>query len=74
MAGDGRPGERLVALLDKQGGRVASRGPAICLAAGGMPWRHRDPFDRLLAATAIHYDVPLIAADVAFDGIVQRIR
>jgi PIN domain nuclease of toxin-antitoxin system len=34
---------------------------------------HRDPFDRLLAATAMHYNLPLVSADVVFDGIVTRL-
>jgi PIN domain nuclease of toxin-antitoxin system len=65
--------DRLVALLTQQGGRVAALEPAICLFGGVMDWQHRDPFDRLLAATALHYDQPLISADAIFDGIVPRI-
>jgi hypothetical protein len=33
----------------------------------------RDPFDRLLAATAMHYNLPLVSADTVFDGIVRRL-
>jgi PIN domain nuclease of toxin-antitoxin system len=64
---------QLPALLDRQGGLVAGFGPAICVAAGMMAWTHRDPFDRLLAATAMHYNLPLVSADVVFDGIVMRL-
>jgi PIN domain nuclease of toxin-antitoxin system len=32
-----------------------------------MPFHHRDPFDRLLAAQALAEDIPLVSADVAFD-------
>ena len=46
---------------------------SICLAAGNMAWDHPDPFDRMLAATALHLGVPIISADVAFDGVVTRI-
>lgn len=60
-------------LLQQQGGSVASLEPAIGLAAGRMIWTHRDPFDRLLAATALHYNLPLISADTAFDGVVTRV-
>ena len=65
--------DRLVSLLEQQGGRVAAMQPAICLSGGMMDWGHRDPFDRLLAATALHYGYPLISADTVFDGIVTRI-
>ena len=64
---------RLPALLAEQGGSVAGLDPAICIAAGMMAWSHRDPFDRLLAATAMHYNLPLVSADSAFDGIVTRL-
>jgi PIN domain nuclease of toxin-antitoxin system len=65
--------ERLPALLDQQGGSIAALDPAICVAAGIMPWAHRDPFDRLLAATAGHYNLPIVSADIVFDGLVTRI-
>jgi hypothetical protein len=35
---------------------------------------HRDPFDRMLAAISIHYNLPLVPADTVFDGIVRRVR
>ena len=64
---------RLAALLGEQGGSVAGFDPSICIAAGMMAWTHRDPFDRLLAATAMHFSLPLVSADTAFDGIVTRL-
>ena len=65
---------RLAALLGEQGGSVAGFDPSICIAAAGMmAWTHRDPFDRLLAATATHFNLPLVSADTAFDGIVSRL-
>jgi PIN domain nuclease of toxin-antitoxin system len=65
--------DRLPTLLDKQGGAVATLDPAVCAAAGAMPWPHRDPFDRLIAATALHLNLPLISADPVFDGLVARL-
>ncbi len=65
--------DQLPALLDAQGGVVAGFKPVICLLAGMMDWSHRDPFDRLLAATARHHALPLLLADSVFDGIVTRI-
>lgn len=64
---------QLTALLAEQGGSVASLDPAIYVAAGTMAWAHRDPFDRLLAATAAHYNLPLVSADSVFDGVVTRL-
>lgn len=65
--------DRLPSLLDDQGGAVAALDASICLTAGLMAWTHRDPFDRLLAATALKRDLPIISADTAFDGLVTRI-
>jgi PIN domain nuclease of toxin-antitoxin system len=38
-----------------------------------MDWDHRDPFDRLILATAQLMNVSLISADTVFDGRVTRI-
>jgi PIN domain nuclease of toxin-antitoxin system len=65
--------DKLVELLSQQGGFIANLEPAICVQAGTMRWLHRDPFDRLLASTALHYNLSLISIDVVFDGIVARI-
>lgn len=34
---------------------------------GGLPFHHRDPFDRLLAAQALDLDIPLISRDRIFN-------
>ena len=65
------PGLREIA--ETQGLGWARVDAEICLLAGTMAWKHRDPFDRLLAATALVYRVPIISADRIFDGIVTRI-
>ncbi|MFP5305750.1 MAG: type II toxin-antitoxin system VapC family toxin [Gammaproteobacteria bacterium] len=64
--------ERLPQLLLKQGGRTATLGAEICLSGATMDWPHRDPFDRLLAATAMHDPLPLISADPVFDTLAGR--
>ncbi len=64
---------QLPSLLQSQGGVVATFGPQTCLEAGMMDWSHRDPFDRLLAATARQSNHLLVSADVVFDGIVTRV-
>jgi PIN domain nuclease of toxin-antitoxin system len=65
--------DQLPSLLGRQGGAVADFTPSICIAAGMLSWPHRDPFDRLLAATALHDKLPLVSADAVFDGIVTRL-
>ncbi|WP_145749665.1 type II toxin-antitoxin system VapC family toxin [Nitrospirillum amazonense] len=64
---------QLPALLEQQGGLVATLEPAISITAGTMDWSHRDPFDRLLAATALHHNLPLVSANTMFDGIITRL-
>jgi PIN domain nuclease of toxin-antitoxin system len=65
--------DRLPAFLEEQGGSVASLDPIVCTTAGSMAWQHRDPFDRLLAATAIRYNLPIVSIDPVFDGLVTRL-
>jgi PIN domain nuclease of toxin-antitoxin system len=36
------------------------------LGVAALPWHHRDPFDRLLVAQAMHEDMALLTADPAF--------
>lgn len=40
---------------------------AIAWEAAGLPWLHRDPFDRLLAATAMVCGADFVTADRAFE-------
>ena len=37
------------------------------LQTAGLPYHHRDPFDRLLIAQAMVLDIPIMTADPAFD-------
>jgi PIN domain nuclease of toxin-antitoxin system len=36
-------------------------------AVAALPFHHRDPFDRLIAAQAMTEGVPVVSADAAFD-------
>jgi PIN domain nuclease of toxin-antitoxin system len=65
--------DALPKLLVEQGGHAARLDPAACTLAGSMAWAHRDPFDRLIAATAILEGLSLVSADTAFDGIAPRV-
>ena len=48
---------RFMRLLDQRGVETARLDAETCLLAGRMEWPHRDPFDRMLAATALRYGV-----------------
>ncbi len=48
--------------------------PLHAIRSGLLPFHHRDPFDRLLAAQSIEMNVPLVSKDAVFDRYgVQRI-
>ena len=64
---------RLRDLAEMQGLTLVNPDTDTCLRAGVMDWSHRDPFDRLLAATALQHRVPIVSADAIFDGVVERI-
>ena len=64
---------QLISLAEAQGLDMATLDAEICAMAGRLDWEHRDPFDRMLAATALHYGIPIISADTIFDGVVSRI-
>lgn len=55
-------------ILEAQGGVPAPFTPEICLRAALRDWSHRDPFDRLLAASATTLSLPLVTRDAAFSG------
>lgn len=45
---------------------VVDTDSAIWLAAARLEWNHRDPADRLIAATALSRGVPVLTKDRAF--------
>jgi PIN domain nuclease of toxin-antitoxin system len=59
---------RLAELGEERGTRIAALTADICLAAT-LDWEHRDPFDRIIAATCIVQRLALVSADPAFDGV-----
>ena len=63
-------------LARDQGVLTAPFSPEVAILAGNMTWSHRDPFDRILAATAILSGATLLSAytwfDTLVDGGVQR--
>jgi PIN domain nuclease of toxin-antitoxin system len=49
------------------GYRLLPISPELALRAGRLPGDHKDPFDRMLAAQAIHEDLPILSNDPQFD-------
>ncbi len=55
--------------LADQGAVSAPLTHEIALLAATLDWDHRDPFDRILAATAITTQAALISSDTMFDSL-----
>lgn len=60
--------ERFVAELLEDGVAVLDATVEHMLAMGGLPARHRDPFDRLLVAQAMVEGLTLVSADAQVLG------
>ncbi|MFT4294304.1 MAG: type II toxin-antitoxin system VapC family toxin [Micropruina sp.] len=65
-------GERLLAswdqtLIDLQATALGID-HADAVRAGGLPWAHRDPFDRMLVAQSARHNIPLVTRDDAIIG------
>jgi PIN domain nuclease of toxin-antitoxin system len=60
---------RLDSMCAAQGFRIAPYTGRMAILAGSMEWGHVDPFDRMIAATAIEMACPLISTDKAFDDL-----
>lgn len=59
----------LDSLCSTQGFRIAPYTARMAMLSGSMAWDHPDPFDRMIAATAIEMACPLVSKDTAFDGL-----
>lgn len=64
--------DRLIDLADEQGGQFVNVSPEASLLAATLEWEHRDPFDRIIGATAIARDLLLISADPVFDHLASK--
>ena len=58
----------LLSRFEKQGGYLLPIAPRHAARVEQLPWLHRDPFDRLIAATCLSDGYTLLSADTAFDG------
>jgi PIN domain nuclease of toxin-antitoxin system len=54
-------------VVQQQGFTAIQVDPLHAIRSGLLPFHHRDPFDRLLAAQSLELDVPLISIDAVFD-------
>jgi len=61
-------------VVQKQGFHAIPIEPLQAVRSGLLPFHHRDPFDRLLAAQSLELSAPLISIDAIFDRYgVERI-
>lgn len=61
--------DRLDTLIAAQGFRMAPHTARMAMGVGLMDWAHPDPFDRMIAATALEMAMPLVSRDAALDGL-----
>ena len=61
--------DALADLAAEQGSEMAALGHRAAHLAAAFDWPHRDPFDRLIAATAIDIGAGLVTADRAFASL-----
>lgn len=60
--------ESLPEILRDQGGYAAPFTPEICIRASLSKWDHRDPFDRLIVATADAEKYNIVTKDETITG------
>ena len=41
---------------------------SLLLDTHALPWSHRDPFDRVIAAQAVLESLPVVTSDAALSG------
>lgn len=59
----------LDSLCSTQGFRIAPYTARMAMLSGSLKWDHSDPFDRMIAATAVEMACPLVSKDTAFNGL-----
>lgn len=64
--------EVLSDVVVERGGRFAALDSAVCLKASLLDWDHRDPFDRIIAATAMENGLLLASTDTHFDHFIGQ--
>ncbi|MGH9620560.1 MAG: type II toxin-antitoxin system VapC family toxin [Bryobacteraceae bacterium] len=59
---------RFLEVMEISGYTILSIDAADALRAGRLMGKHRDPFDRMIAAQALSEDIPVISADPKLDS------
>jgi PIN domain nuclease of toxin-antitoxin system len=59
--------ENFISEVTAAGYLLLSISPEHAVRAGLLPGDHKDPFDRMLAAQAIHENIPLLSNDSQLD-------
>jgi PIN domain nuclease of toxin-antitoxin system len=54
-------------ILENAGYRLLSISTEVALRAGRLIGKHKDPFDRMIAAQALALDIPIISKDSKLD-------
>jgi PIN domain nuclease of toxin-antitoxin system len=63
------PVERLIPQqIHANGFDMLDIAPSRIWGVAALPFRHRDPFDRMLVAQAIIEQIPIVSSDIAFDA------
>ena len=58
--------ETIVSEMRQSGAKQIGVTTEHCKILSTLPWHHRDPFDRMLIAQAMHEDLAVITADGVF--------
>lgn len=58
----------LVNIESRLGYTLVPLEPEAMMRAARFEDKHKDPFDRMIAAHAIHHNLPVLSADPKFDG------
>lgn len=65
---------RLIDLAGEQGAQLLALSAEASLLASTLAWDHRDPFDRLIGASALQSGLALVSADTVFDALAREPR
>jgi PIN domain nuclease of toxin-antitoxin system len=55
-------------IMARGGFNLLAPNTAQVIRSGQLPWYHRDPFDRLLAAQTLELGISLLSKDAVFDA------
>jgi len=65
----------LIVNIDRLGYTLLSLEPIVMMRAARFKDAHADPFDRMIAAQAIQYNLPLLSTDTKLDAFgVRRLK